>query len=279
MDTTTQHNVHHNFGSLLKSWREQRKLSQLKLALAAEISQRHLSFLESGRAKPSRDMVLLLGEVLDIPLRERNFLLNSAGFTAGFQQRDLQSDEMAAVRSALDKMLEHHPYPAIVIDKGWDLIQTNTPADRFLGLLGTEEELWPRLGTGPSGQERNIMRLTLHPAGLQPMLSNWDHVATLLISRLHREVSADPSNVNLCALFNEVVQYPGIPNHWRQAVWSEAPQPVLPLQVAMGGNTLSVFSMISTFGTAVDITADEIRVESFFPADDFSTEFLQQLAN
>lgn len=269
-------NTQSSFGSLLKSWREQRKLSQLKLSVEADISQRHLSFLESGRAKPSRDMILLLAEVLDMPLRERNLLLNSAGFTASFQQRDLHSSEMKAVKQALDQMLQHHlPYPAIVIDKNWNLLQANVAAEAFIGLLGPKEDVWRRVGCV---ERPNIMRLTLHPQGLQPLLKNWQQVCTLLLSRLHREVTADSSNRELCALFNEVIQYHGIPTQWRQTLWSEAPQPVLPLQVGMGEQSLSVFSMISTFGTAIDITADELRVESFFPADDISAAFLQQLS-
>lgn len=265
------------FGPLLKSWREQRKQSQLKLSLQAGISQRHLSFLESGRAKPSREMVLLLGEVLEMPFRECNLLLNAAGFTASFQQRDLHGDEMMAVRGALDTMLDHHqPYPAIVIDKCWNLLNTNAAADAFIGLLGDTDSLWKKIS---GDKEPNVMRLTLHPQGLQSRIKNWNSVSTLLLSRLLREVNADPGNMELSTLYNELTQLPGIPENWRKTVWNNTLQPVLPLELDVGGDTLSIFSMISTFGTAVDITADELRVELFFPSDDFSERFLRQLAS
>lgn len=263
-------------GALLKSWRGIRKRSQLDLALDAGVSQRHLSFIESGRAQPSRDMLLQLAEVLDIPLRERNQLLHAAGFAPLYQERSLDSLDMTAVKQALDMMLSHHePFPALVVDRQWNLVLRNAAADRFIGLLGEQEQVWRQVD--PSGQY-NVMRMTFHPAGLQPFLQNWEQTATLLLSRLQREMLADPANPALSALFDELCALPAIPPHWRNRVWTTAPPPFLPLEIGMGGVTLKVFTMISAFGTALDVTADELRVETFFPADAFTRQFFVALA-
>ncbi|HVK98262.1 MAG TPA: helix-turn-helix transcriptional regulator [Dongiaceae bacterium] len=265
-----------SFGALLKSWRGTRKRSQLDLALDAGVSQRHLSFLESGRAQPSRDMILQLAEVLDIPLRERNMLLHAAGFASLYQERGLDSAEMAAIKQALEMMLRHHdPYPAVVVDRHWNLVLRNAAADRFIGLLGDQETIWGKVD--PSGQY-NILRMTFHPSGMQPLLRNWEPTATLLLSRLQREVTADPANGRLRDLFNELSALPCVPPNWRNQVWNSVPPPFLPLEVGMGDLTLKLFSMISTFGTALDVTAEELRVEAFFPADDFSAQFFKSLA-
>jgi len=264
------------FGPLLRTWRERRKRSQLDLSLDAGVSQRHLSFLESGRAKPSRDMILQLTEVLDVPLRDRNLLLQTAGFAAAYEARPLDSDDMAAVRQALELTLQHHePYPAVVMDKRWNLLLQNSAADRFIGLLGDTNNLWQQVD--PSGK-RNAMRLTFSPHGMQPLISNWPDAASMLLSRLQREVTADPGNQELAELLQELGNLPTVPERWQTQAIHSAPEPILPLELSFNGTTLRIFSMISTFGTALDITADELRVETFFPADDFSAQFFQMLA-
>lgn len=264
------------FAKLLRQWRDLRKRSQLDLSLEAGVSQRHLSFLESGRAQPSREMILQLTEVLEIPLRERNLLLHAAGFAPTFQQRALQDDEMKAVRHALDLTLQHHePFPALVVDREWNMVMRNKSADRFLTLLGDPEEIWKKID---SNGGYNVMRMTFHPAGMQPLLKNWQQVSTLLLSRLQREVAADPTHLALRQLFADICQFPGIPADWRNLAWDSVPPPILPLELSLGPQTLKIFSMISTFGTALDVTAEELRVETFFPADDFSRDFFRLLA-
>jgi transcriptional regulator with XRE-family HTH domain len=264
------------FGQLLRGWRSARKRSQLELALDAGVSQRHLSFLESGRAMPSREMILQLSEVLDLPLRERNQMLNAAGFAALYQQRSLDSEAMSAVRQALQMMLRHHePFPALVIDPQWNMLMSNTATERFLGLLGNPEEVWQR--ADPSGN-RNVMRLTFHPQGMQPLLNDWDSTANVLLSRLHREVTAAPANTGLRSVFEEISELPGTPGQWRNHIWDSTPPPFMPLDINLGGMSLKIFSMITGFGTALDITADELRVETFFPADEFSAQFFHSLA-
>lgn len=264
------------FARLLKSWRERRKCSQLELALDAGVSQRHLSFLESGRAQPSREMILQLAEVLGVPLRERNQLLHAAGFAPVFTQHTLDQDEMNAVRQALDMMLKHHePFPALVVNREWNLVQANTAAQRFIGLLENPDDVWQRVDPGGG---RNVMRMTFHHAGMQPLLRNWDQVATLLLSRLQREVAADPTHTALRQLFDDISAYPHVAPQWHNTPWNATPPPILPLTLGMGDQELKIFSMISTFGTALDITAEELRVETFFPADEFSAQFFHLLA-
>jgi len=277
MNTMTQTQTHENgFGSLLRTWRERRKCSQLDLSLDADVSQRHLSFLESGRAKPSREMILQLSAVLDIPLRDRNLLLNSAGFTAVYPARPLESEDMSAVMQALDLTLRHHnPYPAVVVDRQWNLLLQNTAAERFIGLLGETETLWQKVD--PGGQH-NVMRLTFSPHGMQPLIGNWPEAAGMLLSRMQREVAADPGNQVLAQLFDELSALPGIPQRWQEQFLLTPPEPILPLKLQLSGATLRIFSMISTFGTALDVTADELRVETFFPADEFSGQFFKNLA-
>lgn len=258
------------FGDLLRGWRRVRKLSQLDLALEADVSQRHVSFLESGRAQPSREMVVQLAGAMDVPLRERNVLLQTAGFAPLYRERGLENADMAAVRHALQLMLDHHePLPALVINRGWDLVMANTAASGFLGAFS--------LGTSP-GEPVNVMRLTFHPDGMQPLVANWDDVGPLLLSRLQREVTADPANTSLRRLYEEILEYPAVLPAWRTAVWPPTTAPLLHLEVQVGDVSLKLFTMISTFGTAQDVTADELRVESFFAADEATTAFFAALA-
>ncbi len=249
--------------------------SQLELALDTAVSQRHLSFLESGRARPSRHMVLHLAEALDVPLRERNALLRAAGYSDLFRQRDLDSADMAPVRQALELMLSHHePNPALVVDRDWNVLMTNTALERLIGLVGDLEQFWQQTcGDGP----RNIMRLTFHSAGLRPLLANWADVAPVLLLRLQREAAATGSPL-LNSLLEELHADPDIPRHWREPDLDQPLPPVIPLVVSVHGASIRLFSMISTFGTPQDITTDEVRLETFFPADPDTATLLQALA-
>ncbi len=262
------------FGALLKSWRTSRRYSQLNLALEAEVSQRHLSFLESGRAQPSREMVLKLSEVLSIPLRERNHLLLATGFAPLYQERALDSIDMVAIREALDATLRHHePYPALAVDRQWNVVLQNSAVDRLLELVGSPSGVWQRVD--PSGM-RNLMRLALHPHGMQPLVRNWQQTASVLLTRLRREVTANPADAQLRALLSDLCALPGIPPGWRHAVWDTAPPPVLGLELGNNGApSLKLFSLACTFGTAMDVTAGELRLELFFPENEFTAEFLR----
>lgn len=264
-----------SFGQLLKGWRTTRKFSQLDLAVEADVSQRHLSFLESGRSKPSREMVLTLAEALDIPLRERNTLLTSAGYVALYRERDIEGEDMKPVRHALNLTLKHHePFPAIVVNKDWDMLMMNQAAERMYSALGDPQTIWNKVD--PTGA-RNVLRYTFHPDGLQPHIRNWEQVVTVMINRLQREVALEGGSGKLQALLDEVTAYPGMPDIGA-TIWQAPPPPILPVEVEIGGMPLKTFTMISTFGTPQDITTDELRLETFFPADDFTENLFKQLA-
>lgn len=264
------------FARLLRHWRNARKLSQLDLALVSDISQRHLSFLELGRAQPSRDMVLRLGEALELPLRGQNALLGAAGFAPKFRESALQSPDMEPVFGALRLMLRHHePNPAVVVDRCWNLLLVNDAMQRVLSLMGDPEAIWQTVcGDGP----RNLFKLLFHPQGTRAAVLNFDLVGPVMIARTRREAEA-LQNQALLDLLDEVQRYEGMEEIWsRAAPEFDDNQPVIPLELSAHGQKLSLFSVISTFGTPSDITTDEIRVESFFPADHASAEFLNLLA-
>lgn len=263
------------FSQTLKAWRDSRKLSQLELAMAAGISQRHLSFLEVGRARPSREMVLQLANALDAPLREHNVLLSAAGFAPLYRESSLSDPGMSAVRAALELMLKHHePNPALVADRAWNLLLENEAVGRVFGLAGDLDAIWRRVcGDGP----RNILKLTLHPEGFRPYIANWLESTPVLIARTRREAEATGSKA-LHQLLEEVLAYPGIPAEWRIPQWDAPPLPAMPLSLVKDGLKLNLFSVISTFGTPQDITTDELRVETFFPADADSALLLKRLA-
>ena len=263
------------FGALLRSWRSARRLSQLELSLISNVSQRHLSFLESGRGRPSRQMIFQLAGALDIPLREQNDLLQAAGFATAFRCSPLDTRAMEPVRQALEMVLAHHdPYPAIVVDRDWNLLMANQGMNTLLALAGEQESLWQRTcGDGP----RNIMRLCLHPQGLRPLIGNWEVAAPPIMARLLREQTTAPSE-GISSLLSMLREDDSIPLRWHQPEPSQQLAPVLALELVVGDHRLNLFSMISTFGTPQDVTTDELRVETSFPADTASASLLRELA-
>lgn len=265
------------FAPLLKRWRSTRKLSQLELSLTAGVSQRHVSFLESGRAAPSRAMVLQLGDALDVPLRDRNQLLAAAGFAPVFESRGLDDPDMAPVMAALEQVMTHHePNPAIVVDRNWNVLMHNDALRRaFLALVGDLDAMWARVCPD---SEPNLLKLTFHPEGVRDYILNWREIGPLLLGRARREAEMD-GNTTLTALLDDIGNYSGVPRRWHTPNWQTPPPPVLPLEYQVGDAQLNLFSMLSTFGTAQDITADELRIETFFPADEASAALLRALAN
>jgi transcriptional regulator with XRE-family HTH domain len=242
-------------GEMLRSWRRRRRLSQLELSLNAGVSSRHLSFLETGRARPSREMVLHLAQELQVPARERNSLLLAAGFAPLYTERALDEPQMALVREAIDRFLRaHEPYPAIVIDRYHDLLASNDALEALLEGVSTE------LLEPPA----NALRIALHPRGMAPRTLNLGEWSAHLMQRLQREmqITADP---RLESLYDELAGYPGV-EIASPAAQVEAPEIVLPLRLRDGDRELAFFSTISTFGTAVDITLAELSIEAFYPA-------------
>ncbi len=245
-------------GPLLRQWRAARHVSQLDLALDADVSSRHLSFVETGRAQPSREMVLRLAEALEVPLRERNALLLAAGYAPLYRETGLGAPEMGDARHAVEFILaQQEPYPAIVVDRHWNLLLANQATHRFFAMF---------LDAPPAGTP-NAMRLIFHPQGLRPFVENWDEVARHLVERVHRE-AAGPPDAATRALLEELLGYPGVPSGWRTPQLDRAPAPLLGIVYRKGDVRLSVFSTITTFGTPQDVTLQELRIECFFPADE-----------
>src|SRR5262245_38871860 len=258
-------------GDHLRDWRQRRRMSQLDLASDAEISTRHLSFVESGRAQPSRDMVLHLAERLEIPLRDRNILLVAAGFAPLFAERQLDDPALQSARRAVDLVLAgHEPYPALAIDRHWQLVTANAALKRLLGGAA------PKLLSPPI----NVLRLSLHPDGLAPRIANLAQWRQHLLERLRHQIdlSADPV---LAALLEELRSYPAPsrPGRPRQGSQADLGGVAVPLSlIADGGGMLSFFSTTTVFGTPLDITLAELALEAFFPADAATAEALRQAA-
>ncbi|WP_396627525.1 helix-turn-helix domain-containing protein [Luteitalea sp.] len=258
-----------SFSPLLREWRQHRRLSQLTLAVEAGVSQRHLSFLESGRATPSRAMVLHLAEALEVPLRVRNEWLVAAGFAPVFRSSPLDDPQMRQVLSAVRRILaSHEPFPAVAVDRAWNVRLTNEPFERLFALLG--DDLWTRVG----GTSRNLARLFFHPAGLRPFVANWRSAAPLLWQRAQREAAASAGG-EMQALIDELA--PSVDAETRSGPEDAPLLPVLPLVLERDGLRLSLFSVIATFGTPQDVTTDELRIESLFPADETTEALLRGL--
>lgn len=261
------------FGNELKQWRAIRRFSQLELAAESGVSQRHLSFLETGRAAPSREMVIHLAVVLDVPLQQRNHLLLAAGFAPLYQRTDLTAPAMRQVREVLEFILDaHEPNPAIVIDRRWDVVMSNAAAGRLTAAL-----IGP--ATAPVDQGVNIARLAFHPAGLRRRTVDWERTAVEMLARLEREVTERPGDEKLEALVEEVLGYPGVAQLRRD---SELPTPddlLLPIHYRSGDLDLKLFSTIATIGAPYDITLEELRLETFFPADAPSAAALRSLSD
>lgn len=254
---------HTPVGEHLREWRQRRRMSQLDLALDAEISTRHLSFLETGRAHPSRDMVMLLAEQLDVPLRERNVILVAAGFAPVFPERPLDDPALGAARRAVDMILAaHEPYPAILVDLRWNLVAANAAAQPFMAGVA------PELLEGPV----NVLRLSLHPKGMAPRIANLAEWRSHLLERLRRqiELTADPGLIELAA---ELRSYPVPPASDRRP--EDLGGVAVPLQLMTDTGVLSFISTATVFGTAVDITLAELTLETFFPADAVTAEALR----
>jgi transcriptional regulator with XRE-family HTH domain len=256
-------------GELLRSWRQRRRLSQLDLACEANISTRHLSFIETGRSQPSRDMLMHLAEQLEMPLRERNVLLLAGGFAPSFSERRLQDPEFAAARKAVDLVLAaHEPFPALAIDRHWHLVAANNALTHLLDGIAIELRRPPV----------NVLRLSLHPAGLAPRIANLREWRTHLLARLRHQidVTADPDLRNL---LDELQAYP-VPDATSDI--SPAQQEdvgvAIPMRLISPMGLLSFLSTTTVFGTPVDITLSELAIEAFFPADAHTSEAMRSLS-
>lgn len=270
--TVVQHDVRADtFPNLLKTWRQKRRLSQFDLALTSGVSQRHISFLESGRARPSREMILKISETLEVPLRERNVWLVAAGFAPEFKARPLDDPQMSQVMSAVRMMLTNHePFPAVAVDRAWNIRLANPPFERLTAMLGVD--IWKSIG----GAQRNLMRLLFHPNGIRSFVTNWTAIAPLLWCRAQREAEASAGE-DMRQILAELCPYQD--KSFLGTAEDAALLPVLPLRMARNGVQISLFAVIATFGTAQDVTADELRIESLFPADEATEQLFRAAAS
>jgi transcriptional regulator with XRE-family HTH domain len=245
------------FGHLLRSWRSRRGVSQLELALQAGVSQRHLSYVEVGRSKPSREMVQRLAVGLNVPLRERNSMLLAAGFAPLYPETPLDAEALLPVRHAIQKILSsHEPYPAVAVDRNWDVLWSNEPVRRIFAEGVAARLLLPR---------PNAIRVCLHPDGLAPQIVNFAEYAAHILGRLQHEAMIAPDPI--AALFDEVRSYPTV-SAVDLTTAVTASKLFLPLRIrALSGQELQFLSTIASFGTARDVTVAELAIESFFPAD------------
>ncbi|MDM0024252.1 helix-turn-helix domain-containing protein [Variovorax saccharolyticus] len=257
------------FGAHLRHWRQHRRLSQLDLAHEAQVSTRHLSYVETGRAEPSREMVLRLAERLEVPLRERNALLVAAGYAPMYRERSLDDPAMAAARRAVDLVLKgHEPFPALAVDRHWNLVAHNAMVPMLMA------------GAAPHLLERpvNVLRLSLHPEGLAPRIANLGQWRAHLLERLQQQIAAT-GDAGLAALHDELAAYPQPQvSHDAPAAAGELSNVVVPFQLVTPQGVLSFISTTTIFGTPVDVTLQELAVESFFPADAQTANALSALA-
>ena len=256
-----------SFGEELRRWREARRFSQLALASAADVSQRHLSFLETGRSKPSREMVLHLGRSLDLSLRDQNTLLTTAGFSPEYGERGLDDPDLDDVRRVLETVLAAHGHiPAYVVDRGWDIVLANPAA---LGLATIAD---PDI---PMPVAMNAMRLCLHPDGIRSRIIDWERFATVLVHRLERELVERPFDSRLGDLLAEARSYPGVGELPSRSPLPSGSDLFLPMQVETARGTLRLISIIATVGAPFDVTLEELRIETLLPADQATEDLLR----
>ncbi len=260
-----------DFGYLLKKWRQIKGFSQLDLALAADSSARHISFIETGRSAPSREMVLKLAAAMELPLRDRNRLLNEAGYRAAYTERPLEGEGLDQVKRALDFILEkQEPYPAMVMNRCFDILMINHTGAKLVNALGFQ------LG-GQNGPP-NILHMTLHPDGFRTCVKDWERSAQHMIHRAYRQLKGQDENDPLARILEEVKKYPGIPEHIIVEDPTKDALPVLPIEIELNGMNLSWITTVASFGTPQDVTAEEIMVECMYPSNAETEAFAKALA-
>lgn len=247
------------FGSILRHWRESSRLSQLELALQADVSSKHVSFLETGRNRPSREMILRLSNALDLPLRDRNLMLTAAGFAGAYTENSLESAAFSQVDEALRRILDkHEPYPALVMDADWNLLRLNSGAAALSTMFVADA----------ASVSSNALELLFSEQGLQPFVVDWETLSATLMMRLFRETVGTGSNDYKRELFNKLESLPGTPKNWRELANRLPAGPTIDLVLEKDTLRCRFFTTVTSFGTPQDITLQELRIESYFPADD-----------
>jgi transcriptional regulator with XRE-family HTH domain len=258
-------------GGLLRYWRDVRGMSQLDLSLEAGVSQRQISFIESGRSVPGRDTLLTLAQTLDVPLRERNALLLAAGYAPMYSEAPWNAQEMHSVIGALEQVVrQHEPFPAIVMDRHWNVLMTNDAAPRFFDCF---IDMASRKGP------RNMLHLIFDPQGMRPFVADWDTVSRSLLQRVHRESVGHMVDAGTRRLLDELLAYPDVPRDWKmhRGTCAAPTMPMIPIGFMSEGAVLRYFSMVTTVGAPQNVAAQELRVECMFPADDETAARHRQL--
>jgi transcriptional regulator with XRE-family HTH domain len=259
------------YPALLKHWRSRRGLSQLDLALAANVSARHLSFLETGRAQPSREMVLRLGATLDVPLRDQNDILRAAGYPAEFAELDVGRELPEGVSRALERMFAmQHPFPITLLDRRYDVVRVNDAGTRILARFVADPSAMPlRL---------NPLALLFDPRLARPFVVDWERVAHLMVARLHRETLMRPTQPDLASLLRSLFEYPGVPETWRQPDFTSPSDATLSLRLRRDDLELAFITTMTAFSAPQNVTLEELRIESYFPLDEATERACENLA-
>lgn len=259
------------FPALIRHWRGRRGLSQLDLALAADVSPRHVSFLETGRAQPSREMILRLAAALGVPLRDQNALLTAAGFPPAFEEPGLKEGLPPALRLALDRMMEaQEPYPLAVMNRRYDVLETNRAGAALLSRFVAE----PAAAAPPM----NLFRTLFDARLARPFVMEWERVARLMLARLHREVLERPNDEELAALLRALFEYPGVPEGWQQPDLALPSEPCLTIRLRRDALELAFVTTVTAFSAPQNVTLEELRIESYFPLDDATRRACERLA-
>jgi transcriptional regulator with XRE-family HTH domain len=269
--TTTRPERPQLFPALLKYWRGRRGLSQLDLSLAADVSSRHISFLETGRANPSESMVLRLGSTLDLPMREQNHLLRAAGFEAVFREPALHAIDAPGIQAALDRMLaKHEPYPMVVMNRAYDVLRMNDGAMRLL----------PQLVADPTAlvPPFNVMTGLFDPQGFRPFVRDWEHTARVLLIRAHREALRHPEDERLQRLLDDLLAFPDVPADWREPDFSMPSEATLAIRLRKDGLELAFLTTATTFSAPNNVTLEDLLIEAYYPLDDTTEAIFAGLA-
>jgi transcriptional regulator with XRE-family HTH domain len=265
---TTSASSNQPVGALVREWRERRGVSQLGLALKTDISARHLSFVETGRSRPSRDVVLRLAAQLDMPLRQRNRLLLAAGYAPAFPEHSFDAPELAGIRRLIEQLLAgHEPYPALAVDRRWDVLAANAAAAPFLANVSEELRKPPV----------NAIRLALHPDGMAPRIANFSEWRSHILERLAHQIEAT-ADQELLALDREIRAYPSPPGGADRSNGGDS-RVIVPLRLTTPMGTLNLVSTTMVFGTPLDVTIAELAIETFLPADAATAELLRTMAS
>ncbi len=257
------------FSALLKFWRGKRGMSQLDLALAADVSSRHISFLETGRSQPSREMILRLGTTMQVPLRDQNALLDAAGFEAEFATPGIFDDKDSPAARAIDHMLKQaEPYPMVVLDGHHNMVRANQGAQALLAYLVDDmSALAPPI---------NLVDIVFNPRLLRPVIADWEDLARAVLTRLQRDVLERPQDAELRGLLEAALEYDGVPTSWRRVDFTKTLEPVLTFKVKKGDTQLEFLTTLTVFNSAQSVTFQEVQLESYFPLDDVTRDFCHQ---